>query len=231
MAQETLEQTGAVATPPVADQGQQGEGQVQQPEVASQEVKTVPLEAFETVRREAQEHKAELERQRMRAEILEHAAQQQQKQAPAWDPEDVPLNKDVARMVQEQVGPVQEQVRQDRLAIQEQQARMKYTDFDQVSELGIEMVKQIPGMADIVLNTPNPAEIVYNYGKTHPSYSKMQQQAATHKVTQAINQNLNQPRTLSEAGGGGAPSIQTDWRDKAGSAEMADKIAKVMGYR
>lgn len=228
--EQELNQTGAAAAPPAAIQEQApGAGQVQQPAGDSQESKQVPLDAFERVRKEAQDSKAEMERLRLRTEILEQAAQQQQKQqGPAWDPEDVPLNKDVKRMVDESVGAIRADVRSQQVAIQEQQARVQHTDYDQVASLGIEMAKQIPGMADILLNTPNPAEAVYNFGKTHPSYLSQSQQQAARQVTEQINSNLNQPRTLSDAGGGGAPSMEVDWREKAGTAEMREKIEKVL---
>jgi len=229
MAEETLQQPGEEAAPPAAMQEQQADGQIQQPAV--EESKSVPLEAFERVRGEANEAKAELERQRMRAAILEQAAQQQIQQA-QYDPEDVPLNKDVVRIVEERVGQIEARARQERIALQEQQAKMKYADYDQVAALAIDLIKQTPGLENVFLDPslPNPAEALYAYGKTHHSYVPTQQKQAAQKVVETINQNLNQPKTLSDAGGGGAPSINVDWRDKAGTPEMAEKIRKVRGY-
>lgn len=228
MGQESF-QTGAAAAPPAAIQEQTpGAGQVQQPAGDSKESKQVPLDAFERVRKEAQDAKVEAERLRLRTEILEQAAQQQQQRGPAWDPEDVPLNKDVKKMVDESVGAIRADVRQQQVSIQEQQARLQHTDYDHVASLGIEMAKQIPGMADILLNTPNPAEAVYNFGKTHPSYLSQSQQQAARQVTEQINNNLNKPRTLSDVGGGGVPSIEVDWTEKAGTPEMREKIERVL---
>ena len=217
------ENTGAVeqqTTPPVVE----GNGQVEQGQISEPEKKVVPLEALEDERRKRQQLEREAEMYRRKAEILEQG--QQAPSAPSYDPEDIPSYKDVSKMLDEREAGIRAETRQTQIALMVQEARRKYADYDSAYELAIKLSEENPTVAEVIMASKNPAEAIYHYGKTHPEYLTKIQQQTTKSVADQINQNLNAPKTLTSAGGGGTPSIQKDWK-KASSAEINKRLEEL----
>jgi hypothetical protein len=207
LAQENL--TGVQATPPVVKQEKQTEGQV--PEAAkAPEVQQVPLAALEEERRMRQQALRDAEIYRRKAEILEQA--QQQAKNPGYDPEEIPMFKDMDAFVDQKLGAVRQENKQMVAQMQAREAEKAHPDFKEVFSLGLEMASKIQGMETVLWNTANPAEATYAYGLTHPSMEQKIHQKVTQEVAEKINKNLNSQKTLSDVGGVGAPTMEKDWR-------------------
>lgn len=205
-------------TPPVVEQGTQDQGQVQQPE------KTVPLAALEDERRKRQQYEREAEIYRKKAEILEQGTQQPS--VPEYDPEDVPTYRDMERILKEREAQLRQENRQTQIALMVQEAKRKYADYDKSYELAMKLVENNPDAANVIMASANPAEAIYNYGKTHPEFVTHNQSQAVKEVVDQINANANAPRTLSDVGGGGQPPIEKDWK-KASSAEINAELDRL----
>jgi len=220
MAEEQI--TGAVPTPPVGTE--QNAGQVTQP-IETAEVKQVPLAALEEERGKRQSIEREADVLRRRTEFLEQSAAQQQ--ATKYDPEDIPSFKDVVNLLDEREGRLRADSQQVKIEMQVNQARQKFSDWDEVYALGVKLAEANPGMADVIMKSVNPAMTAYDYGRLHPTYAEKTKQKVTQELAEKINGNLNGQKTLSDAGGGGNPSIEIDWRNKVGTKELHDKIHQV----
>jgi hypothetical protein len=220
MAQETI--PGATPTPPV---GQENAGQVAQSTETSQEVKQVPLAALEAERNERQRAQREADVLRRKTELLEQAAAQNAQ--PKYDPEDIPSFKDVVNIVDDAKNQMLEKTRQAQIEMQVNQVRQKFSDYDDVCKLASEMAENNPGMASVIMNSANPPMTAYDYGRLHPSYKDKEKQKVTQELADKINNNLNSQKTLSDAGGGGNPSVEKDYRALAGTPEFKAYIEKV----
>lgn len=190
-----------------------------------QEEKQVPLTALEDERRKRQSLEREAENLRRRTELLEQAAAQQQQ--PKYDPEDIPSFKDVDALLSAKIDQVRQETRQEKISRQVEVAKQKYSDWDEVYQLALQMAEGNPGMADVIMNSTNPAMTAYDYGRLHPSYSEKIKTKVTQELADKINGNLNSQKTLTDAGGGGTPAPEKNWRMLAGSKELRDRINEV----
>lgn len=206
------------ATPPVA--ATQEAGQISQP-TETQE-KNVPLAALEDERVKRQQYEREAETLRKKVQLMEQAAVQQQ--APKYDPEDIPSFKDVESLLNERESRIRADSRKEQIGRQVELARQKHSDWDEVYQLGCKMAEENPGMADVIMNSANPAMTAYDYGRLHPSYAEKTKARVTQELAEKINGNLNSQKTLSDAGGGGTPSIEKDWKKMASTPEGRREI-------
>lgn len=152
----------------------------------------------------------ELQRQ---IELMQYTGQQQsqQPQQLEYDPEDLASMRNVKEMVEQGMQGIQKAQRETMIQMQVQQAKATLPDYDKVVALGQQVIGNNAEMADLIMNKmPNPAEVVYNLGKSHPDYMKVIQQKARTDVVGKVKNNLNKPNTLSQAGGG-KPSNQKSY--------------------
>ena len=146
---------------------------------------------------------------------------QQAPQEPEYDPEELVTNRDVDALLEKRLARIREETRQSQVSGMVQVAKTKFSDYDKVADLGKAVVGENAAMAQAIMASDNPPEMLYALGKTHPSYRP------GGNVAGRIKKNLNKPKTLTDVGGGN-PTVKKDW-STASKKEIEAEIRRVKG--
>jgi hypothetical protein len=139
-----------------------------------------------------------------------------------YDPDDIPSYRNVDHIVESKLREVKSAQRKMYIDTKVNEARRRYTDYDKVVSLGQQLVGNNDALARVILDTlEDPAEFVYNLGRSHPSYSA----SAPQDVVGKVKKNLNRPNTLNQTTGRN-PSIETNPFDLS-KEEFEKKVQKV----
>jgi hypothetical protein len=76
-----------------------------------------------------------------------------------------------------------------------------YSDYDTVIKLTEEMARTDPRILDQIWSSENPARAAYIIGQMHPNYRSKFEQSISQGIVSQIQQNTQQPKTLSSIGG------------------------------
>lgn len=155
--------------------------------------------------------------------------QEQRQPEPEYDPEDLPTYRDVKNLVGKETEALRQQYRSNYVSQRVEIARSKYSDYDQVIDLGKQIIGNNQQLADTIINTmEDPAEFVYNLGKTHSGYRPPVDNKG---VGDKIRNNLNRPNTLNQTSGR-QPQVNKDY-SQLSDAEMEAEIrrAKLLSRR
>lgn len=98
------------------------------------------------------------------------------------------------------------------------QSKKNHIDWDEVVMKYAKDIFSQPenkGLYDSVMSAPNPAELAYQIGKSHPHYLESVKKQTTQDVTQQINTNLNKTPTLSNMGSGVVNTSDADEEAKS----------------
>lgn len=233
--------SGVIQSAPPVDAGVQTpivqpvvEGQVASPGQVSEQPRIDPVaEANKAAEGQLQALLAEKER-RKQAErqvdyyrnLAEAQGQRQGPQSPSYDPDDLASFSSVEQIVNSKVADIQKSMRQQQIDAYESQAKSKYSDFEQVIALAVDISHEpgMEGLGQAIMSAPNPAEFAYRIGKTHPQYSSIVTQKATATIADKISQNMNSAPTLTSAGGG---SVFDNGSDKWKTASKEDIERKI----
>jgi len=170
------------------------------------------------------------ERQKLEAErdfLKQMISQPAKPQEPEYDPEELVTHANVANLLDKRFTHIEQKFRQNEIYQMEVAARQKYPDFDEVFLLTEEIAKNTPGLGSTILNAPNPAEVAYALGKSHPSYLQKQISKSTSQVADKINSNLNTPPTLGSMSGSGVKDNVKNWSN-APAMEVEAEIRKIL---
>ena len=145
---------------------------------------------------------------------------------PEGDPDDFIVRNEAQEMIRRELEPAKQQLRIQELNMFESQAISKYPDYlDVVNKYGKELLDANPGMKDVILNTPNPAEAVYNYSKLHPNYLTDLQGKTQRDTVKKIQGNLSNTQTV--AGSGGSAVTKPKSWATATDAEIEAKMRQL----
>lgn len=139
-----------------------------------------------------------------------------------YDYDDIPTYEKVESIVDKKTQDFNNAIRQMRIDTKVREARSKYDDYDNVVTLGQQVVGNNKRLAEAILEMDDPAEFVYNLGKSHPQYKPSGKNGS---VVDKVKRNLNKPNTLNQATGGN-PSTKKSFKDMS-KEELEREIRKV----
>lgn len=186
---------------PVESQ-QEGQGQIQEPQVSAEDL----LEQVKGLKQGIQAEKEKRQSVEQQYKLMEQLAYTQQSQPPqeeSFDPDDIPTNESVQKMIQKEVGSLKGTQHQMTQAQQMQILRMQDPDFDKMVGVGSyfdDIQKATPGLLQAVESLPNGVEVAYRMAKSHPEYQKMIQEKAANDVISQTEKNLSKPPKISGGG-------------------------------
>jgi len=175
--------------------------------------------------------------EKRRAEFYQQVAQQEvarQKQPvkPAYDPEDLADFRGVEKVVDDRIGTVEAQLRQQIIDAKVNAARQEFPDWDEAFEIAKTIADRTPGLDAAIMASANPALTAYYIGKADPAYvNKAQKEAvsqATKKTVSKIQSNMKAPATLSDAGGASVKNTVEYFENL--SDEELDKMVNKIKY-
>lgn len=194
-----------VSTPPVEEEvvetAQQEPDQVEAVEAKPAEDLLAKVNGLESAIGREREERRILQ---AKAEFLEQMAFQKgvANSEPEYDADDFPTFQAVDKLVEKKVSAIQEGMRQQQIISMEEQTKAKYSDFeDVVSTYTKELVNGNPDLYNVIMNSKNPAETAYQFGRSHPKYLEKIQQSTATKIAKKIDNNVNSTPTLSALGG------------------------------
>lgn len=169
------------------------EGQPQVDDSASNQT-----EAIRVLREEMTKYRNEADFYRQQATFFQQQqVQPPQPQKPEYEPDDIITYRDIDKIVGSRLEKQRQEMARATMLRQEQEAILKYPDFPEV----VEKLKArlSPAQIDALLKADNPAEEIYHFGKAYlPEYAR---KTATQGITQQIQKNLGQPKTLTNVNG------------------------------
>ena len=205
------------------DAGQIIKPEGQKPEDQKPAVKS-PEENYRDALVTEKEAKEQAER---KADLLEQMLSNQNRPVPEKPPDptesdefldDWATNRSVKQMLDtERAKDSQDRKQRDGIA-QEMRARETHPDWDTVVMKYAKELFNKPenaGLYESVMNSPNPAELAYSLGKTHPDYLQVITEETSKQVAGKINENLQKPPTLASMGGGNVNISSDDDEIKA----------------
>ena len=107
--------------------------------------------------------------------------------------------KDLKQFLKEEQRQRDEEARLKNIKISVKAASKKYKDFEEVRELANEVLSQ--EQMNIIALSDDPAEMLYQFGKLHPSYKASESAETVKQTIDSIQSNLTKPKTLSNAPG------------------------------
>jgi hypothetical protein len=214
--------TGVQPTPPVGEE-------VKQPAEVQQPAKEGAVEALQAIREEMQGIKGQLQMKDQAIEMLQRALAQKTQQEGLQD-EDVPTVKEIKQMITQENEARAAQQRQQDLARYAKDAKVRHPDYDAVIKLAEEVVRDNPELKDNIFRMNDPFEAAYSAGMLHSSYKVQQETKAAKEAANRIAANLNQPKTLTDIGGGGEPTPNVNYKELARTNPKAleDKLHDLM---
>jgi len=175
--------------------------------------KFVPLEVVESMREQArdlrQQNEQLLQLMLSNQRQQQQPEQQQEEQFPFADDEfltGAQLKAILAQQneqLQAHTQQQQEEQKQAYIAEQKQIFTKQYPDYNDVLKTAQDAAQSNPAIAEIIMNSKNPVEMAYQYGKLLRGESLGEVKTVKEKVSQEkkIQANLNQPKTLSNVKG------------------------------
>ena len=191
----------------------------QQPLSREEQGQLAALEA-ERERRQRAEQEADFYKN-LALESQKNAYKQPEQEA--YNPDDLADYKNVNHLVDKKFEQVQSQLRQQEIRHQEEAAKRKYTDFDQMIAFAADLSKKNPGLAKAIMAADDVADAAYWIGKSHPSNAQNLNKVATQQITKKISENLNRPATLTNAAGASVKQAADHWQN-ASSEDLEKRI-------
>jgi len=232
MGAEGIEPVVMDGTTPSAEPTAQEQGQVQEP-------KTVPVEVVTKLAGKLDQIEAQLQQKDQAIYYLQQqiaaAARPQPQQAQSALPGDDEvgtvgemrqiLRQELQGYKQEFNQRVSEQEARV-LAQQQQSARMRHEDYDEVWKLAEKRVAENPALVEILKAQPDRFEAAYLAGQLHPEYLEKLKTKETATAAQRVAGNLNRQKTTAEIGGAGPITQTPDYinmaRTDVGKRELDD---------
>ncbi len=182
-------------------------GQIEEP--AKDEVAGL-LSAKEAEVKKRQEAEAKLSAAeqygRTMEELLNQKSQgENQEAAFDYDPEDYPNNSSVEGMIRKQLAkelePLKQNTRTNVLMQQENTARLKYKDYDEViNTYWNQKIAETPDLAKGVQDGYITPDVAYQIATSHPDYQKKQIEEQARATSDKIAKNLEQPPSITGGG-------------------------------
>ena len=124
--------------------------------------------------------------------------------------EEIPTAQTVEQLIEQKVQTLQNDLFEAKAGASYARAVAVHNDYNDVARMARTF---IDGSADrdlyyqMIMQSKDPAELVYTIGKASPDYHKAAVAASTQKVVQQINGNLSRPATLSQTPAAASPAI------------------------
>jgi hypothetical protein len=216
---------------------QSAQQEFSQPEQVEEQVEQAPdrdyKTEYENVQEALRQERSRADEAQRRAEFIERVAlnnapqQQYQEPEPEFDPNYIPDNATVDKLIEKRMAPILNQVKDQQLLNQENAVRTQNPDWDEVFEYYKQIAREDPEMHKLVMASKNPAQRAYRLGKSHPDYEKKIGQTAASTVVNRINNNLSSPPTLNNINGA-SQTGEIDW-SKATRAQVLARAKQIEG--
>ena len=205
----------------VESQVEEVEGEAQEEQLPLSREEQGQLAALEAERERRQ--RAEQEADFYKNLALESQKVAKQPEREEYNPDDLADYRNVNHLVDKKFEQVQGQLRQQEIRHQEEAAKRKYPDFDQMISFAAELSKKNPGLAKAIMASDDVADAAYWIGKSHPSNVQNLSKVATQQITRKISENLNRPATLTNAAGSSVRQAADHWA-YASSEDLEKRI-------
>jgi len=222
-----------ISTPPVEEIPVEEGGQIEDatPEQEQPDAQALLLEKVNGLETAIGREREERRILQAKAEYLEQLAfQKAAASEPSLDPDDFPTNNDVKSMVSKEVEVIKESLKQQQIVQMEEQAKVKFPDFEEVvGTFTKELVNQNPDLYNVIMNSKNPPETAYKFGQTHTKYLEKLQKNTAQKIAKKIDSNVNSTPTLSSLGGVSNDRVNPGFYNSLPKKDFEKLVAEVMG--
>jgi hypothetical protein len=206
---------------------------IEQPSIEEQTPRRDYETEYNNVSEALKQERSRADEAQRRAEFIERVAlnnvpQQYTEPEPEFDPNYIPDNATVDKLIEKRMAPILNQVKDQQLLNQENAVRTQNPDWDEVFEYYKQIAKEDPEMHNLVMASKNPAQRAYRLGKSHPDYEKKVGQTAAGAVVNRISNNLSSPPTLNNINGA-SQTGEIDW-SQATRAQVLARAKQIEGF-